>query len=116
MTDRHRTPAPTRAVPRSGSTCTSCIREVVTSTAPSTGSAAPWPVAWTATGSPDSRAYRTAAATSAAFSAATTTLGRWVTAVLNPAASVAAAGSLPSSTVPATWRRSRSRAPDVSMS
>ena len=67
-------PPPARVRP-TGSTRTPCIRLVVTSTAPSTGAAAPCPVAWTATGRPLSRAYRTAAATSARCSAATTTDG-----------------------------------------
>lgn len=117
ITLRHRAPAATRATRATGSTSTPCMLLVVTNTVPSDDAAAPCPVAWTATWSPSSWANRTAAEMSAASSAASTTAGRWVTAVLNPAVAIAvAAASPPSCTAPDTRGASRSRMSDMVIS
>ncbi len=104
-------PAPIRAVQAKGSTSSSRILDVVISSAPSAAWTAPWPVAWTATGSPRSAANRTAAATSSSQVAATMRAGWCRTARLKAEASSSKPFSPGNSTGPEIWLRS----PDRSM-
>jgi hypothetical protein len=71
-----RTPGPTFAIRRSGSISSEVIADVLSRIPPSAGTRVPCPVAWTAIGTPYSRAVRTAAWTSLRASASATTSGR----------------------------------------